>query len=36
MRNTNIIVWLNTIRNPLSAGLLVTFIALSLFKDMTL
>jgi len=28
-------VWLNTIRNPLSADLLATFIALSLPKDVT-
>ena len=36
MRNTNIIVWLNTIGNPLSAGLLAIFIALNLFKNITL
>jgi len=35
MRNTDIMVRLNTIGNPLSAGSLVTFIALSLPKDVT-
>ncbi len=36
IRNTDIIVPPNTFRNPLNAGLLVTFMASSLPKDVTL
>jgi len=35
MRNTNIIVQLNTTGNLLNENPLITFIALSLFKDIT-